>query len=99
MTPTDRLVLARPSAVILRAGAVARAARALTGRSSDRLLDLHHPALAQVEPDAVDLPPAAEPLVVDVEGRPGVVLLLPAGEVGALQHRLDDRSVAVGSQD
>src|SRR5215831_1373356 len=98
MTPTDRLVLARPSAVILRAGAVARAARALTGRPSDGLLDRDHPPAVQVEPHLVDLPPTPEELVVDAEGRTGVVLLLPAGEVGALQDRPDDRAVAVLGQ-
>src|SRR6516162_2621319 len=98
MTPTDRLVLARPSAVILRTGAVARAATALTGGPSDGLLDLDHLA-ARGEPDLVRPDPAAEQLVLDVEGRAGVVLLLPAGQVGALQDRLDDRAVAVGGED
>src|SRR5690242_18535627 len=99
MTPTDRAVLARPSAVILRAGAVARAATALMGRASDGLLDLDHLPPERVEPDAVHLQPATEELVGDPEGRPGAVLLLPARHVRRLEHRLHDGAIAVGSED
>src|SRR5215472_9499346 len=49
MTPTDRPVVARPSALILREIRSVGAARALTGRASDRLLDLDHPPVVQVE--------------------------------------------------
>src|SRR5215470_17010038 len=99
MTPTDRAVLARPSAVILRAGAAARAARALMGGASDRLLDRDHASVVEVEPDLVHLAPASEQLVTDVEGRAGVVLLAPRGEVGRLEHRLRDRAIAVLGED
>src|SRR6476469_8565990 len=99
MTPTDRAVLARPSAVILRAGAEARAAMALMSRASDGLLDLDHLALERIEPDAIHLQPAAEELVLDVEGAARVVLLPPGCEVGRLQHRPDDGAVAVAGED
>src|SRR5215470_14590669 len=99
MTPTERAVLARPSAVILRTGAVARAATALMGRASDGLLDLDHLALDRVEPDPIHLQPAAEEFVLDVEGVAGVVLLPPACEVGRLEDRPDDGAVAVDGED
>src|SRR5215510_1747068 len=99
MTPTDRAVLARPSAVILRAGAVARAATALMSGASDGLLDLDHLALDRIEPDAVHLQPSTEELVLDVEGVAGVVLLPPAGEVGRLEDRPYDGAVAVRGED
>src|SRR5690348_18114833 len=95
MTPTDRAVLARPSAVILRAGAPARAASVLMGGASDRPLDGEHAAVVQVEPDLVGLAPAAEELVADAEGRAGVVFVAPAREVRALEHRPHDGAVAV----
>src|SRR3954469_25434495 len=99
MTTKDRGVLARPSALILRVGAAARAATVLMVGASDRLLDLGHLALDRVEPDAIDLPPATEELVVDLEGAARGVLLPPACEVGRLEHRLHDGAVAVGGED
>src|SRR3954470_24730193 len=99
MTPTDRAVLARPSALILRAGATARAAKVLMGGAPDGLLDLDHLALDRVEPDAIHRPPATEELVGDLEGGAGVVLLPPAFEVGRLEHRLHDGAIAVGGED
>src|SRR5690242_12775659 len=95
MTPTDRPVLARPPARVLRNGAAADAVTALMGRTSDGLLDLDHPTAVQVEPHRVRLAPAAEQLVVDVEGRAGVELLAPGREERALQDGLDHRAIAV----
>src|SRR6185437_6922789 len=99
ITPTDRLVLARPSALTLRAIRSADAATLLMRGASDRTLDCDHPAVAEVEPHVVRLAPPAEELVPDVEGRAGVVLVAPALEVGALQDRLHDRPVAVDGED
>src|SRR5262249_19049080 len=99
MTPTDTAVLARPPAWILRGAAAADAVAALMGRASDRALDRDHAARVQVEPDPVRLEPAAEELVADVEGRAGVVLLAPAREVWALQHRFHDRPIAARRED
>src|SRR2546430_9500239 len=60
ITPTDRLVLARPSALALRAILPADAATLLMRLASDRALDRDHPTVAQVEPHLVRLPSPPE---------------------------------------
>src|SRR5947209_5642834 len=99
MTPSERAVVALPPASILRLPFAAGAARALTGGSSNCLLDLQHPATGLAvggEPYVVRLRPATEESVADEEVLVGAAEpRLPRGERRIVEHRLHDRAVAV----
>jgi hypothetical protein len=94
ITPTDRLVLARPSALTLRAILSADAATLLMRGASDGPLDRDHPAVVQVEPhlSAFRQPPKSLSRMLK-SGR--CCTSCASLQVSALQDRPHDRPVAV----